>query len=152
MLCVAEPMHTTILQPGEGQLAQSAINSSAPQLQAAELSQQQQQASQSQQAHQALEPQHSQQVQRSQQPQHGQSQQAQQAQQEGSPTGLPQGSKVGGVLRKPKLVGIGHMCRAVNDLTGGKLATVTGQNAESIAHMGLSCSSRKKTHNVGLHL
>ena len=53
-----------------------------------------------------------------------QPQQAQHAQQmQQSQMGGQQGGAVGGVLRKPKLVGIGHMCRAINDLTGGATST-----------------------------
>lgn len=52
--------------------------------------------------------------------------QAQQAQQEGQDLNLEaqqaqQGLPAGGVLTKPKPVGIGHMCRAIGALTGGTL-------------------------------
>lgn len=54
-------------------------------------------------------------------PQHGSNSQAQHAQQEPSTHGDHMVSP-GGVLRKPKPVGIGHMCRAISTLTGGELS------------------------------
>ncbi len=45
---------------------------------------------------------------------------SQQAQQ-GLSCEAQQGAPPGGVLRKPKPVGIGHMCRAISTLTGGWL-------------------------------
>lgn len=53
-------------------------------------------------------------------PQQGSNSQAQHAQQEPSTHGDHTVSP-GGVLRKPKPVGIGHMCRAISTLTGGEL-------------------------------
>ena len=45
---------------------------------------------------------------------------AQQAQQ-GTGIHTQQPLPLGGVLRKPKPVGIGHMCRTISTLTGGEL-------------------------------
>ena len=99
ILYTAEPMHTTTLQLEQSTAAPTRAEgdgSQPQQAQAADLNQSSQQGPLSQQAS-----------------------QAQQAQQ-GLQQGVQQKGPVGGVLRKPRLVGIGHMCRAVNDLTGGR--------------------------------
>lgn len=51
-------------------------------------------------------------------------------------------ASLGGVLRKPRPVGIGHMCRAISTLTGGKCQIVGSSDKQ------LKCECQAKAHRV----
>lgn len=124
-IAVAEAVHTTIMQPPDAAAAPMQLaTSSASHLHHSQQAQQQPQMASAQRAQ--LTPHGEDESQHAQSASHGghQSQQGPQPQQQAQQVvkaqpGVGQGVTVGGVLRRPKLVGIGHMCRAINELMGG---------------------------------